>query len=217
MARDTEILSLKVADTQAELIVAGDDRPLLLPADSVATRGLAKGARLSAALLGELRAESDYFLCERDAARMLAMREHSVGELRDKLQHRKHARHDINKAVLKYRRQGLLDDARYARRTAENLLSLKPCGQVFVVATLRRKRIGRQLAEEIADEVCRDQDETELAVAALAKRWNALKQFDLEVARRKAYSYLSRRGFGYEAARTAFEELQRRQNEVPSD
>ena len=40
---------------------------------------------------------------------------------------------------------------------------------------------------------------------------------DLEVARRKAYSYLARRGFGYSAAKEAFEQLQERDREETGD
>jgi SOS response regulatory protein OraA/RecX len=56
-----------------------------------------------------------------------------------------------------------------------------------------------------------------LAVASLERKWNSLKQFDLERARTKAYTYLSRRGIGYAAAKAAFEQLTNRDNEAGND
>ena len=46
-----------------------------------------------------------------------------------------------------------------------------------------------------------------LAVVALQKRWRQFSQFEVEEARTKSYNYLSRRGFSYSAAKSAFEQL----------
>jgi len=167
--------------------------------------------------LETLRTESELFRCDRTAARMLAAREHSTGEIRTKLARKSFTPDAIRQIVRKYQDRGVLDDARYAHRLANQLLMQRPCGRAYLVAYLQRRMIDRSLAEETADVALTGKDEKELATAALAKRWGGYSQFELEVARQKAYNYLARRGFGYEAARVAFEQLLERRKEVPRD
>ena len=113
----------------------------------------------------------------------------------------------VRAAVGKFRRNGFLDDTAFARKLAEQTLERSPAGRAYLVAVLRKKRIGRSLAERTVDLVLHDTDEEEIAVRALQKRWSQYRQLELESARRKAYNYLSRRGIGYAAARAAFDKL----------
>ena len=89
-------------------------------------------------------------------------------------------------------------------KLAEKLIQTKPCGKSMLIGYLRNKLIDRQVAENAATEVLKDIDMTEQAVAALSKRWYRYEQFELEEAKKKSYTYLSRRGFGFEAAKKAF-------------
>ena len=85
------------------------------------------------------------------------------------------------------------------------------------MAVLQRKYINRALAEQVVGNLLANEDETDLAVAALERKWHQLAEFDVETARRKAYNYLSRRGIGYAAAKDAFENLSARSKEVRED
>ena len=123
----------------------------------------------------------------------------------------------VKKTIRKYCRQGVLDDAVFAYHQAEKLVNRRPCGKSYLTAFLQRKRIDRQLAQQTAEQVLEGNDELQLAAAALLQRWREYRQFELEVARRKAYNYLARRGFGYEATKAAFEQIQRRQKEETED
>lgn len=75
------------------------------------------------------------------------------------------------------------------------------------------KLIVRELAEETVNSLYQSEDELGLAVSALSKRWRQYSQFELEEARRKAYNYLSRKGFSYGIAKDAFEQLRQQQEE----
>jgi len=86
-------------------------------------------------------------------------------------------------------------------------LERKPAGRPFLVALLRRKMIERSLAERTVDQALEEIDPTAEAVRALRQKWPDPAQLEVESARRKAYSYLSRRGFGYETARAACDEV----------
>jgi regulatory protein len=145
------------------------------------------------------------------------MRPHSVGELTEKLKRHGFQPELITKVLKKFRLMGALDDDKYALSLAERMLEQRPCGKSMLLAHLYRKKIERELAEQVVEMVLRGREENELAKASLQKRWSVLGQIELETARRRAYNYLSRRGFSYQAARTAFEELSKRTDEGMSD
>ncbi len=209
------ILKLSRSASEVSVTISALDEPLVVPEHVVHRYRLKEDIVITPSQLETLRTESELFRCDRTATRMLAAREHSTGEIRTKLVRKSFTPDAIRQIVRKYKDQGVLDDARFAHRLANQLLTQRPCGRVYLVACLQRRRIDRSLAEETADEALTGKDEKELATAALIKKWGEYRQFELEVARRKSYNYLVRRGFGYEAARVAFEQLLERRKEVP--
>jgi SOS response regulatory protein OraA/RecX len=196
-----------------QLYITGLAQPLAIPAQLVHTHRLKQGIVITPSQLEQLQAEAEIIACENAAARMLAMREHTAGELRVKLKRKKFPDDAVKKAVKKFRDRGLLDDAHLARKLVEQSLERNPAGRSFLVAMLMKKHIGRSLAEPTVDAVLADRDETEMAVESLKKRWSSIGQLELERARTRAYNYLSRRGISYNAAREAFERLYNSEDE----
>jgi SOS response regulatory protein OraA/RecX len=217
MAEQYRIIKLTMRGDNVQLKVSGCEQPLLVSQQTVAEYHLVEGVILTASLLQLLKEQSHRLFCERMAARFLAMRQHSTGELREKLLKKGFEPEVIHKVLRYYEEQGVLDDAHYAYRLAERLLEQRPCGRPYLVAYLQRRKIKRELAEQTADMVLRDNDENRLAEAALTKRWREFRQLELEVARKKSYNYLARRGFGYPAAKAAFDKLVNRKKEVFED
>jgi SOS response regulatory protein OraA/RecX len=217
MEEKIRILKLSRSASEVSVTISALDEPVVVPEHIVHKHSLKENIVITPSQLEMLRTESELFLCDRTAARMLAVREHSTGEIRTKLARKSFTPDAIRRIIRKYKDRGVLDDARYAHRLANQLLKQRPCGRAYLVACLQRKKIDRSLAELTAEETLAGKDEKELAKAALGKRWNEYSQFELEVARRKSYNYLARRGFGYEAARAAFEQLLERRKEVPRD
>ncbi|MBD3257940.1 hypothetical protein GF377_05870, partial [candidate division GN15 bacterium] len=121
----------------------------------------------------------------------------------------------VEPALRMYVRNGLLDDEQLARSLAQRFFDRKPAGKPWLVAALQKKHIPREIAESVVEGFLLARDETTSAVAALRPKWTRLAQLDVESARRKAYTYLSRRGFGYAAAKTAFETLHAQSDEGP--
>ncbi len=102
---------------------------------------------------------------------------------------------------------GYLNDAAYARERVESMLRRNPSGRSHLIGMLRKRMVSRSLAEQVVNTVLVDLDETELAVQSLSRRWNLIKDLELERARKKAYNYLSRRGISFGSAKAAFEQL----------
>lgn len=214
MEEKIRILKLSRSASEVSVTISALEDPVVVPEHIVHKHRLKEDIVITPSQLEMLRTESELFRCDRTAARMLAAREHSTGEIRTKLARKSFTADAIQRIIRKYKDRGVLDDARYAHRLANNLLTQRPCGRAYLVACLQRRMIDRSLAEETADVALTGKDEKELATAALTKKWGEYRQFELEVAKRKSYNYLARRGFGYEAARVAFEQLHERQKPV---
>jgi regulatory protein len=181
--------------------------PLLVPAELVFLNRLTAGVVITTAQLDQLISESERVRCEREITRLLSVREHTAGELQAKLKKKRFDARIVATALDKFASRGLVDDARLAMSLARRTLQKKPSGRSYLVATLRRKMIGRTLAEHVVDDVLAGVDPVDSALRALRQKWPNPDQIDVESIRSKAYSYLSRRGFGFETARAAFTQL----------
>jgi SOS response regulatory protein OraA/RecX len=192
------------------LTVSSLDKPLIVPEGVIQEHCLVAGIVLTPPQLALLQAEADRMACDRAITRMLSAREHSFGEVRRKLLRKGFPKEIFDPIVAKFEATGFIDDARMAQKVVERLLIEKPAGRNWLVAYLRRRDIPRELAEATVDRYLVEADENQLAVRALKKKWPLIEQLELERARARAYNYLSRRGFGYPAAKAAFEELYNR-------
>jgi regulatory protein len=201
------IESLRPLGTRYRATIEGMAEPVIISDELVAKYRLKVGGELTDAQLEMITVEAELFECDRYAARLLGIRDHSIGELRSKLGRKGFAPSAIKATIAKYVERGTLDDARFARTLARKTLELKPSGRAFITACLRRKMIPRELAHQVVAELFESQDEAALAVMSLRKRWSSIGQLDLERAKVKAYTYLGRRGISYQAARAAFAQL----------
>ena len=198
-----------IEESRGEFIVSVSSlpEPLAVPLALIHQYHLKVGVVLTSAQVSQLVGESERYLCEREIARLLALREHTTGELRLKLKRKGFAERTIAVLIEKFAAQRLLDDARLAMNLARRALERKPSGRAFLVAVLRKKLIERSLAERTVDQVLQEIDQTAEAVRALTQKWPNLDQIQVESVRSKAYSYLSRRGFDYQTARAACNEV----------
>ena len=208
MDNNSKILKLTHYPDAATLVIKGLDEKLTVSLDTVITHRLVEGIVLTPSQLQVLLKEGELFRCDRTVSRMLANRGHSVGEIRVKLKRKEFSEEAIKTTIAAYLRKGYLDDTHYATSIGERFLRQKPCGRSFLVAYLQRKLIPRKIAEFVADSLLVHTDISQQAIEALRKRWSRYKDLELEDARTKAYNYLSRRGFTYEAAREAFTTVQ---------
>jgi regulatory protein len=206
-SQPTKITAIEESRGEFLVSVSGLPEPLAMPVALIHQYHLKPGVVLTSAQVSQLVSESERYLCEREIARLLALREHSAGELRLKLKRKGFAERTIALLIEKFTAQRLLDDDRLAMNLARRALARKPAGRAFLVAVLRKKMIERSLAEHTVDLVLEEIDQTAAAVRALEQKWPNLNQIEVESVRSKAYSYLSRRGFDYQTARAACNEV----------
>ena len=178
-----------------------------------ATRGVVKkldlteGLEFSPATFAELKT----ILLERFALycaeSLLARRNYSVGEFKERLRQKEIDSDLIGRLVKAFREQGLLDDYKYGRMRIRSVMNRKPAGRGYLIADLQKRLVPRDIAENVVAEAMKDLDEVEIAVELLEKRRTAFTKFDLETKRRKAYTYLSRRAISYGASKAAFDKV----------
>ncbi|NOY88635.1 MAG: regulatory protein RecX [FCB group bacterium] len=202
-----KILQLKQQGNIFLVKISQLEKPLKVNKETVYNFRLVEGIVLTPSQYEQLIYEAEVFACDKETVRLLTMRSHSIGELKNKLKRKKFCGDIIEKTIKKYKRLGYLDDYKYAYDKAQKVVTFRPCGKSFLMAYLQKKMIERSLAAEIAEAVLSEESKEERALRALRKRWHEFKQFELEVARKKSYNYLSRRGFGYEESKKAWEQL----------
>ena len=100
------------------------------------------------------------------ALKVLSLRAHSIGELREKLNRRAEKPADIDDILARMKDHGYLNDQRYAEGYATARLANEKLGGSRVLRELRHRRVAPALAEKTVREVYRDVDE-----AALIEEW----------------------------------------------
>lgn len=140
------------------------------------------------------------------AYRHLAKRDRTEMEVRRHLRGRGVEEATIEQAVAELERQGYVDDARYARRFAEDRRTLDAWGAERIEQRLLSLGIGPELvADAVAEQPA--QDELDAAVALLHRRLPEPPQD--ERARNRALGLLVRRGYELELAHDAIRALTR--------
>ena len=217
MDQAIRITSLRPRGDRFRIDISVLDQPLTISAVLVHRHRLKAGIVITPPQLEQLLGEARYDECERAVARMLAYREHAAGEVRDKLRQKKFDRDLIDRVLVTYTRNGLIDDARFARGFVRQQFERKPAWKAYLMAKVMARKVDRSLAETVVTQFLNGLDETEVAVAALQRKWREYADKDVETIRQKAYTYLSRRGIGYAAAKAAFETVHRRTHEDSND
>jgi len=140
------------------------------------------------------------------AYRQLGRCDRTVAELRRHLAAKAVEPQTIDEAIDELTRQSYLDDARYARRYAEDRRTLDAWGPERIERKLMAAGVERELiATALAD---RDGgDELDAAVALLRRRWRELPATDRE--RERALGLLVRKGYDLELAYDAVRALTR--------
>jgi len=172
-----------------------------LDAEIVLGHRLDVGREITDEELREAVIASDRKRCKDKALWLISYRDHSRRELTDKLR-RDYSDESAQAAVTRCEELGLIDDSRYARRYAADLINVKHLSERGVRQKLREKGIDRDLIDGVMAEF--DLDETE-QIRDIVNRKYARTIAD-EKTRRRAVSALQRMGFGYADIRSVLNE-----------
>ncbi len=174
---------------------------LKLDTETVITEKLKIGSEIDDDRLLELIKASDAKRAKEKALWLISYRDHSEGELRQKLL-RDFGEEAVDKAVHRLCELGLINDENFARKYAQSL-SHKHMSQRQIQQKLRQKGLDRDLTSEAVEYL--DLDEKEEIRALINKKY--LRKLSDEGDLRRTIAALQRRGFGYSDIRSVIEEF----------
>jgi len=143
--------------------------------------------------------------------RHLARREHSVAELRRRLERARYSEPAIEAALAVVSDQGYLDDARYARLLAEDRRRLDGWGAERIRARLARAGIDAELIEQT---LAAHDTLSELAAAEALLHRRCASPLRDDGERQRAFAILIRAGYDSDVAYDAIRSAARRAGEA---
>lgn len=133
------------------------------------------------------------------AAKLLAAKQRSVEELREKLSTTRGAtKAMVDEAIERLREYGYLDDAKFAQSYASLRLRERPIGRRRLQRDLWMKKVDKQTVETALDEVFESSPEEELIDRAIAKRIRLRGKPKTREDAKKLFDHLLRQGFEFE-------------------
>jgi regulatory protein len=179
----------------------------------IARYRLFAGKELSTAEAEALRAEAARARVLADAHRLLGHRSRSRAEVRRRLLQKEHDVHEVDGVLDRLVRDGLLDDAAFARAFAADKRRLSGWGSERIARALREAGVSEEhiqaaLAATAAEGSAGvptgagepDVDEAELARALAALRRRGRATPPLDAAKARAFQFLRRRGYATHVA-----------------
>ena len=133
------------------------------------------------------------------AAKLLAAKQRSVEELREKLSTTRGAtKAMVDEAIERLREYGYLDDAKFAQSYASLRLRERPIGRRRLERDLWLKKVDKKTAGDALDEVFESTPEQELIDRAIAKRMRLRGKPKTREEAKKLFDHLLRQGFEFD-------------------
>jgi regulatory protein len=133
------------------------------------------------------------------AGRLLAAKQRSVEELRERLLEGRGATGPVVEEVItRLREYGYLDDARYAHSYASLRVQQRPIGRQRLERDLRMKQIDKTTVDAALDQVFEATPEEGMIDLAIAKRIRLRGRPKTRAEAKKLFDHLLRQGFAFE-------------------
>jgi regulatory protein len=145
-----------------------------------------------------------------DGLRMLARRELSELQVRQRLARKGHDRPSIDDAVARLREERAIDDARAAEAIARTETAVRRRGRVRVRMQIERAGISKAIAVHAVNEIFDGVDDEALLQASLAKRLRGRDAIADDREFQRLYRYLVGQGFESDRVLRALEARRRR-------
>ena len=141
-----------------------------------------------------------------DALRLLSFSSRSVVDLRNRLKQKKYPDALIDQAIDSLKKQGLVNDEKFAKLFAESRLYSRPTGRRQLEIDLKKKGLSQELVQKTVSEL-KDYDEKPMVRELILKRLKGMSGISKEKKRMRLYGLLKRRGFGGDAIFSVMDEF----------
>lgn len=175
--------------------------------DVVYRFGLAKGVTMTPELRVQVESANAVLEGKRAAERLIARRLRGSGEIRLALRKKGYAQEVIDVVVEDFTRAGLLDDAEFAAAFVRDRMRFKPKSRTMLERELEARGVSPSIVRAVLGELLGG-DAERVAAQALARKYLARRAQDTpDVLRRRAFSYLLRRGYSASLVSAVLQEL----------
>jgi regulatory protein len=173
----------------------------------VARFRLTVGKSLSASDVAEIQTGEVRQECFDKATEYLSQRLHSRAELKKKLMRREYGESVIEAVLDNLERLDYLNDRRFASAKALSAAQRKHHGRRRAAQELLKAGVKQETARRAVEDVYESHDSQAMARELAKKKAPALRRLDTQVARRRLYGLLLRRGFSYDEIRPVVDEV----------
>jgi regulatory protein len=203
----SSIKQQKKRKDRLNLYVDGEFR-LSIAGEVAVRRGLRPGREIDDAELAEMEREDGLARAKEAALRLLAHRQRSERELRQRLATRRFDAPTVDACIEQLRSSGLVDDQAFAEAFSRDRIRSRPSGRPRLEAELRAKGIDAEVIDSVLDQLfdSADIDEKDLARRA-ARKFTRRKGEDPHRTRRRFHAFLARRGFSGDVVSSLLDEL----------
>ncbi|MDD5339282.1 MAG: regulatory protein RecX [Dehalococcoidales bacterium] len=192
MAKITAIKKTKGRQQQVKVYLDGKPALALL-AETALNEKLKVGVEVAEDRRETLAETDRRQRCYNSALQFLSYRQRSEAEIRQRLQRHGYIEAHIDKAIVRLKELGLVDDAAFARFWQENRDAFSPRSRRMTKLELKRKGLSNDVIEQVVSEI----DEKDSAYRAALSRARRLPKDDYQTFRQRLTGYLGRRGFNY--------------------
>lgn len=152
------------------------------------------GEMLNEEKISALQVEDEREVVYQKALHFLSYRPRSAAEVRTNLNRHGVAEALVNETVVRLQRNGLLNDAEFARLWIENRNTFRPRSKAALRMELRQKGVSEEIIQPLLET---DVDEEQLARQAAQKYLRKVEGLEWQEFRNKLGGFLARRGFSY--------------------
>jgi regulatory protein len=128
-----------------------------------------------------------------DALRLLSFQARSVEELKKRLVQKKHPPELADRVIEVFKKQGLLDDEKFARLLANSKVS-RPTGRRRLEADMKKKGLKADVISRAIGGL-EDYDEKKMARELAQSRYQRIKDLPTQKIKARLFGLLARRGF----------------------
>ncbi len=166
-----------------------------------ASLGLWQGREVDDVELAEITEKVNIRRAYNCAVSLLSRRDHSEGELRQKLRQKGYA-DGSDEALARLKEQGYLDDCRFAKMYVSELIRLKGYGKARIKQELFRKGVSREITDIVLEEAEFDENKLEEII-----RRKYMRYLDDEKGVRRTVNALLRLGYSFGEIRDALKNV----------
>jgi regulatory protein len=152
-----------------------------------------------------------------DGLKLLARRELSESQVRQRLARKGHAPDDVDAAVARLKKERAIDDARVAEAIARNETAIRRRGRMRVKRQIESAGIAAGTAKRAIDDVFSSIDDGELIESALRKRLRNRERAADDREFQRLYRFLIAQGFEPDRVSRALRTKRPRKSDTDSD